>query len=121
MVTSEQMRRLEQLEAQARVAEFERQRDGPEFRAWAAEFAARARDQHTLTSPENPDVRRSPLPSPVERHLPGIVCLTITGKHAGMKLGSMRPQPSQTGLGRRSSRRLLSNTTFYIIQGCFGG
>ncbi len=42
MTTSEQMRRLETLEAQARVSELERSFDDPEFRAQAAEIAARS-------------------------------------------------------------------------------
>jgi hypothetical protein len=41
MTTSEQMRRLEQLEAQARVAELEQQRHDPELRAQAAAYAER--------------------------------------------------------------------------------
>lgn len=41
MVTSEQMRRLEKLEVQARATEFEQARHDPEFRAQAAEYAAR--------------------------------------------------------------------------------
>ncbi len=42
MTTSEQMRRLETLEAQARVAQLEQSRHDPEFRAQAAEIAARS-------------------------------------------------------------------------------
>jgi hypothetical protein len=39
MTTSDQMRRLEALEAQARISELERQSDDPELRAWAAACA----------------------------------------------------------------------------------
>jgi hypothetical protein len=41
MTTSEQMRRLEELEAKARVAQLEQSRHDPEFRAQAAVYAER--------------------------------------------------------------------------------